>query len=194
MPLQDPQHSPSQSVAMLTQGAPQKICSPSNPNKTYTFVSLLGTMIRQRPRRRYDKIKHLYPCSWPDCTKSYRTLNHLNTYIMMQKTWTKEVLPIQSLHSRASPSTLSHWLTSQGLRPESFAQARLEQHLSWRNLDARRRDARKVRWGQRSGNRACGSGDSGLLSWGCSLGAVSFVDVTGMLAISGSFQRTTSMQ
>ena len=31
---------------------------PSNPNKTYTFVSLPGTTIRKRPRRGYDEIEH----------------------------------------------------------------------------------------------------------------------------------------
>jgi hypothetical protein len=63
----------------------QNPSSPSNPNKTYAFVSLPGTTIRKRPRRRYDEIERLYHCSWPDCTKSYGTLNHLNAHVVMQK-------------------------------------------------------------------------------------------------------------
>ena len=59
--------------------------SPSNPSKTYAFVSLPGTTIRKRPRKRYDEIERLYHCSWPDCTKSYGTLNHLNAHVAMQK-------------------------------------------------------------------------------------------------------------
>ena len=63
----------------------QNPSSPSNPNKTYAFVSLPGTTIRKRPRRRYDEIERLYHCSWPDCSKSYGTLNHLNAHVVMQK-------------------------------------------------------------------------------------------------------------
>ena len=63
----------------------QNPSSPSNPNKTYAFVSLPGTTIRKRPRRRYDEIERLYHCSWPDCTKAYGTLNHLNAHVVMQK-------------------------------------------------------------------------------------------------------------
>lgn len=40
---------------------------------------------KKRPRRRYDEIERLYPCSWPGCTKSYGTLNHLNAHVAMQK-------------------------------------------------------------------------------------------------------------
>ena len=63
----------------------QNPSSPSNPSKTYAFVSLPGTTIRKRPRRRYDEIERLYHCSWPECTKSYGTLNHLNAHVVMQK-------------------------------------------------------------------------------------------------------------
>ena len=59
--------------------------SPSNPNKTYAFVSLPGNAVRKRPRRRYDEIERLYQCSWPECAKSYGTLNHLNAHVVMQK-------------------------------------------------------------------------------------------------------------
>ena len=55
--------------------------------------------------------------------------------------------------------------TSRGLRPESFTQARLEQHLSWRNFDAKIRDARNVRRGHRSGDRTSGSDDGTSQSW-----------------------------
>ena len=40
---------------------------------------------RKRPRRRYDEIERLYPCSWLGCQKSYGTLNHLNAHVAMQK-------------------------------------------------------------------------------------------------------------
>ena len=65
----------------------------SNPNgggesidrKTYSFVALPGNAVKKRPRRRYDEIERLYQCSWPDCNKSYGTLNHLNAHVTMQK-------------------------------------------------------------------------------------------------------------
>ncbi|CDR99142.1 related to putative C2H2 transcriptional regulator [Sporisorium scitamineum] len=44
-----------------------------------------GGASKKRPRRRYDEIERLYPCSWPGCTKSYGTLNHLNAHVAMQK-------------------------------------------------------------------------------------------------------------
>ncbi|KAH7913837.1 hypothetical protein BJ138DRAFT_1001365 [Hygrophoropsis aurantiaca] len=58
----------------------------SNSNsKQYSFVSLPGNAVKKRPRRRYDEIERLYQCSWPDCTKAYGTLNHLNAHVTMQK-------------------------------------------------------------------------------------------------------------
>ena len=54
-------------------------------NKTYSFVSLPGNTVKKRPRRRYDEIERLYSCNWPDCTKAYGTLNHLNAHINMQR-------------------------------------------------------------------------------------------------------------
>ena len=74
-----------QSISTRALSNDQNPSSPSNPSKTYAFVSLLGTTIRERPRRRYDEIESLYHCSWPDCTKSYGTLNHLNAHVVMQK-------------------------------------------------------------------------------------------------------------
>jgi hypothetical protein len=53
--------------------------------KTYSFVSLPGNAVKKRPRRRYDEIERLYHCSWPECTKAYGTLNHLNAHVTMQK-------------------------------------------------------------------------------------------------------------
>ena len=58
---------------------------PHDASKTYSFVSLPGNAVRKRPRRRYDEIERLYQCSWPDCTKRYGTLNHLNAHIVMQR-------------------------------------------------------------------------------------------------------------
>jgi hypothetical protein len=53
--------------------------------KTYSFVALPGNAVKKRPRRRFDEIERLYQCSWPDCTKAYGTLNHLNAHVTMQK-------------------------------------------------------------------------------------------------------------
>ncbi|GJE90917.1 hypothetical protein PsYK624_070630 [Phanerochaete sordida] len=44
-----------------------------------------GNAVKKRPRRRYDEIERLYRCSWPNCTKAYGTLNHLNAHVTMQK-------------------------------------------------------------------------------------------------------------
>jgi len=57
----------------------------SNNSKTYSFVALPGNAVKKRPRRRYDEIERLYQCSWPDCSKAYGTLNHLNAHVTMQK-------------------------------------------------------------------------------------------------------------
>ncbi|KAI6149445.1 hypothetical protein BKA82DRAFT_4129212 [Pisolithus tinctorius] len=54
-------------------------------SKQYSFVSLPGNAVKKRPRRRYDEIERLYQCSWPNCTKAYGTLNHLNAHVTMQK-------------------------------------------------------------------------------------------------------------
>ncbi|KAF8749143.1 zinc finger protein [Rhizoctonia solani] len=60
--------------------------SATNPGqRQYAFVSLAGSTIRKRPRRRYDEIERLYSCSFEDCTKAYGTLNHLNAHVTMQK-------------------------------------------------------------------------------------------------------------
>ncbi|KAF8997773.1 hypothetical protein BDQ17DRAFT_1248392 [Cyathus striatus] len=56
-----------------------------SPIKTYSFVALPGNAPKKWPRRRYDEIEHLYQCSWPECTKAYGTLNHLNAHVTMQK-------------------------------------------------------------------------------------------------------------
>ncbi|KAF9006073.1 hypothetical protein BDQ17DRAFT_1352678 [Cyathus striatus] len=56
-----------------------------SPSKTYSFVALPGNAVKKRPRRRYDEIERLYQCSWPDCSKAYGTLNHLNAHVTMQK-------------------------------------------------------------------------------------------------------------
>jgi len=66
----------------LSPGGP---ASGSASSKTYSFVSLPGNAVRKRPRRRYDEIERLYTCSWPDCSKAYGTLNHLNAHVSMQR-------------------------------------------------------------------------------------------------------------
>lgn len=71
-------------AAALPEGAQPP--SATNPGqRTYAFVSLAGSTIRKRPRRRYDEIERLYSCSYEDCTKAYGTLNHLNAHVTMQK-------------------------------------------------------------------------------------------------------------
>ncbi|EAU90513.2 hypothetical protein CC1G_00897 [Coprinopsis cinerea okayama7 len=68
---------------------PQRSVSGPMPSevdrKNYSFIALPGNAVKKRPRRRYDEIERLYQCSWPDCTKAYGTLNHLNAHVTMQK-------------------------------------------------------------------------------------------------------------
>ncbi|ORZ14212.1 hypothetical protein BCR42DRAFT_329986 [Absidia repens] len=56
----------------------------SADNKAYSFVSIPGMNQRKRPRRRYDEIERLYHCTFSGCKKSYGTLNHLNSHVLMQ--------------------------------------------------------------------------------------------------------------
>ncbi|KAH9941983.1 hypothetical protein B0H21DRAFT_696653 [Amylocystis lapponica] len=65
-----------------------------NNSKNYSFVSLPGNAVKKRPRRRYDEIERLYQCSWPNCTKAYGTLNHLNAHVTMQKHGPKRSLAV----------------------------------------------------------------------------------------------------
>lgn len=76
-----PQHTPApmSSCAFYYPSPPQE---PEN-NKAYSFVP--GATQKKRPRRKYHEIERLYPCSYPGCTKSYGTLNHLNAHVAMQK-------------------------------------------------------------------------------------------------------------
>jgi len=59
--------------------------SSHNYSGHYFGGSYGGSASKKRPRRRYDEIERLYSCSWPGCTKSYGTLNHLNAHVAMQK-------------------------------------------------------------------------------------------------------------
>ena len=64
-------------AASLPEGATAP--SAQNPGQRIdVFVSLAGSTIQKRPRRRYDEIERLYSCSYEDRTKAYGTLNHLN--------------------------------------------------------------------------------------------------------------------
>ncbi|GAA5907534.1 uncharacterized protein JCM6883_001236 [Sporobolomyces salmoneus] len=58
--------------------------SSTGSGKTYNFVQQAGQTTK-RPRRRFDEIERLYNCDYPGCTKSYGTLNHLNSHKTMQK-------------------------------------------------------------------------------------------------------------
>lgn len=57
-------------------GYPQEQSPPS--------VTMAGQKHR-RFRRRYYQIYRKYACLWPECTKSYGLLNHLNTHIVTKK-------------------------------------------------------------------------------------------------------------
>jgi len=58
--------------------------SSTGSGKQYNFVQQAGQSTK-RPRRRFDEIERLYNCDYPGCTKSYGTLNHLNSHKTMQK-------------------------------------------------------------------------------------------------------------
>jgi len=77
--------SPSRSISQHLQRSLGELGPDGIDRKTYSFVALPGNAVKKRPRRRYDEIERLYLCSWPDCNKSYGTLNHLNAHVTMQK-------------------------------------------------------------------------------------------------------------
>lgn len=56
----------------------------STSSGKYNFVTQ-PPQHTKRPRRRYDEIERMYNCDYPGCTKSYGTLNHLNSHKTMQK-------------------------------------------------------------------------------------------------------------
>ncbi|GAA5879673.1 hypothetical protein JCM3774_002403 [Rhodotorula dairenensis] len=56
----------------------------SSSSAKYNFVTQ-PPQHTKRPRRRYDEIERMYNCDYPGCTKSYGTLNHLNSHKTMQK-------------------------------------------------------------------------------------------------------------
>jgi len=77
------------SMSSMTEQSPSSIGS-----KTFSYMAGAddigggpggGSGAKKRPRRRYDEIERLYPCSFPGCAKSYGTLNHLNAHVAMQK-------------------------------------------------------------------------------------------------------------
>ena len=77
-----PQHTPAPTMSSCAFYYPSPPQEPEN-NKAYSFVP--GATQKKRPRRKYHEIERLYPCSYPGCTKSYGTLNHLNAHVAMQK-------------------------------------------------------------------------------------------------------------
>ncbi len=95
-------HSPASTLVPITRPVASEdehdaVPPDTSLSKTYSFVSLPGNAVRKRPRRRYDEIERLYHCSWPDCTKSYGTLNHLNAHIVMQRHGSKRT-PTGEIH------------------------------------------------------------------------------------------------
>ncbi|POY72180.1 hypothetical protein BMF94_4817 [Rhodotorula taiwanensis] len=69
--------------APAVEGSASRRRSSSGSNK-YGFVPQQPQHTK-RPRRRYDEIERMYNCDYPGCTKSYGTLNHLNSHKTMQK-------------------------------------------------------------------------------------------------------------
>lgn len=57
---------------------------PSSQSTVYSFVPLPGAQQQKRARRKYEDIERIYNCNYPNCTKAYGTLNHLNAHITMQ--------------------------------------------------------------------------------------------------------------
>ncbi|KAK7443461.1 hypothetical protein VKT23_015634 [Stygiomarasmius scandens] len=77
-------HEDASAAANDVSADPRSLTDPYN-SKTYSFIALPGNTVQKRPRRRYNELERLYQCSWPDCTKTYATLNHLNAHVTMQK-------------------------------------------------------------------------------------------------------------
>jgi hypothetical protein len=77
-PFRSPQRS-------MSGPSPSHTSLDGSDRKNYSFIALPGNAVKKRPRRRYDEIERLYQCSWPDCSKAYGTLNHLNAHVTMQK-------------------------------------------------------------------------------------------------------------
>src|ERR1700685_2046042 len=74
--------SPSVSTAML----PYEIPTTVHPaNLTHVFPRRKATRgdveYVKRPRRRAEEVERLYDCNFPECTKAYGALNHLNTHV-----------------------------------------------------------------------------------------------------------------
>ncbi|KAI7847186.1 hypothetical protein BDC45DRAFT_418001, partial [Circinella umbellata] len=67
---------------MLTSTSPTSSVEASQ--KVFSFVPIPGVNHKKRPRRKYHEVERLYHCSFPGCTKSYGTLNHLNAHVSMQ--------------------------------------------------------------------------------------------------------------
>lgn len=92
----DPAHStghPATSLSLQRPTTAESLVGPSpstrrrsstGSGKQYNFVQQAGQSTK-RPRRRFDEIERLYNCDYPGCTKSYGTLNHLNSHKTMQK-------------------------------------------------------------------------------------------------------------
>lgn len=105
-PLQQPptpQHTPTPTMSSCAFYYPSPPQEPEN-NKAYSFVP--GATQKKRPRRKYHEIERLYPCSYPGCSKSYGTLNHLNAHVAMQKhvSWNEEWKMIHpSIHTIYQP-------------------------------------------------------------------------------------------
>lgn len=100
---QSPLNSSSELAGIPTVPVGAQHPSATNPSqRTYAFISLAGSTIRKRRRRREDEIERLYSCSFEGCTKTYGTLNHLNAHVTMQKHGPKRHASGKSSHDLAS--------------------------------------------------------------------------------------------
>ncbi|KAH8998272.1 hypothetical protein EDB86DRAFT_827411 [Lactarius hatsudake] len=116
-----PRTPPSPSILPPRTPSPQQRMAPApSVSKQYSFVSLPGSAVKKRPRRRYDEIERLYNCSWAGCTKSYGTLNHLNAHIVMERHGTKRT-PAEFKDFRKQWRKAKKDETERSARPDSSA-------------------------------------------------------------------------
>ncbi|KAI8066390.1 hypothetical protein BC940DRAFT_302726 [Gongronella butleri] len=74
---------PPEAGGLLFQQQQQQQHLPSATNRTYALHTV-SPLKQKRPRRRYSEIERHYACIWPECSKAYGTLTHLNAHIIAQ--------------------------------------------------------------------------------------------------------------
>ncbi|KAI5961316.1 hypothetical protein CANMA_003836 [Candida margitis] len=77
----------------------------------------------RRFRRRYNQIVRKYPCSYPGCSKSYGSLNHLNTHIVTKKHGPrKSKLDFQNGSQSKEDKQEANYTQPEHLQPQSSSQ------------------------------------------------------------------------